>query len=202
VNGTLLGAYVARDTVVHRAPAGLKLAVLFAVSLAVVLVRQWWGVAALATLVLAVGLAARVGPRALADQLRPLRWVAPFAFALQWWSLGPARAALLTSRLVLLVALAGLVMLTTRTVEVLTAIEHGARPLRRLGVRPDRVALVLSLAIRTMPVLVALSDDVRDAQRARGRERDLRAYAVPLVVGTLRRADALGEALRARGVDD
>jgi biotin transport system permease protein len=202
MTSTLLGAYVPRDTAVHRAPAGAKLVALFAISLAVVVVRTWWGVAALAVLVVVVGLTARVGVRALWDQVRPLRWVVPFAFALQWWSLGPARAGLLTSRLVLLVLLAGIVMLTTRTSDVLAAIESGAGPLRRLGVRPERIALVLSLAIRTVPVLVALSDDVRAAQRARGHERDLRAYAVPLVVGTLRQADALGDALRARGVDD
>lgn len=199
---SLLGAYVARDTVVHRAPAGAKLAALFAVSVAVLLVRTWWGVGALAVLVGAVAVASRVGPRAVWAQVRPLRWVVPVAFALQWWSLGLAPAALLTTRLVLLVALAGLVMLTSRTVDVLAAIETATRPLARVGVRPDRVALVLSLAVRTVPVLVALSDDVRAAQKARGHERDLRAYAVPLVVGTLRRADALGEALRARGVDD
>ncbi|TGJ94898.1 energy-coupling factor transporter transmembrane protein EcfT, partial [Actinotalea fermentans ATCC 43279 = JCM 9966 = DSM 3133] len=36
----------------------------------------------------------------------------------------------------------------------------------------------------------------------RGHERDVRAFAVPLVVGAMRQADALGEALRARGFDD
>ncbi|HWK92554.1 MAG TPA: energy-coupling factor transporter transmembrane protein EcfT [Luteimicrobium sp.] len=198
----LLGAYVPRGSVVHRAPAGLKLAALAVVSVAVLLVRSWWGVGALAALVLAVAVASRVGARALVAQLRPLVWLVPAVFALQWWAHGPARAALLSSRLVLLVALAALVVLTTRTTEVLAAIEHAARPLRVVGVRPDRVALVLALAIRSVPVLAALADDVRDAQRARGRERDLRAFAVPLVVGTLRRADALGDALRARGVDD
>jgi biotin transport system permease protein len=33
-------------------------------------------------------------------------------------------------------------------------------------------------------------------------ERSVRAFAVPLVVGALRYADALGEALSARGLDD
>ncbi|MGC5168569.1 energy-coupling factor transporter transmembrane component T family protein [Luteimicrobium sp. DT211] len=198
----LFGAYVPRDSVVHRAPAGLKLGALALVSVAVLLVRSWWGVGALGALVLGVAVASRVGARALLAQLRPLVWLVPAVLALQWWAHGPARAALLSTRLVLLVALAALVVLTTRTTEVLDAVERGARPLRVVGVRPERVALVLALAIRSVPVLATLADDVRDAQRARGHERDLRAFAVPLVVGTLRRADALGDALRARGVDD
>ncbi|PJI94510.1 energy-coupling factor transporter transmembrane component T family protein [Luteimicrobium subarcticum] len=199
---TLLGAYVPRDSVVHRAPAGAKLVALLAVSVAVLAVPGPWAVTSLAALLLAVTLAARLRPRHLWQQVRPLRFAVPVLFALQWWSLGPERAALLCARLVLLVALAGTLTLTTRTSDVLDALTAATRPLRVVGVRPDRVALVLALTVRSIPVLVALSDDVRAAQRARGRERDVRAYAVPLVVGTLRRADALGEALRARGVDD
>ena len=47
-----------------------------------------------------------------------------------------------------------------------------------------------------------LAARVREAQRARGVERSVRAFAVPLVVSALRHADALGEALSARGLDD
>ncbi len=53
-----------------------------------------------------------------------------------------------------------------------------------------------------MPVVVGLAEEVREAQRARGLGASPRAFAVPLVVRTLRHADALGEALAARGVDD
>ncbi len=56
--------------------------------------------------------------------------------------------------------------------------------------------------MRSVPVVAALAQRVRDASRARGREHDVRAFAVPLVVGALRQADALGDALRARGLDD
>jgi biotin transport system permease protein len=43
---------------------------------------------------------------------------------------------------------------------------------------------------------------VREAQVARGASRNPLALAVPVVIRTLRAADALGEALTARGVDD
>jgi biotin transport system permease protein len=53
-----------------------------------------------------------------------------------------------------------------------------------------------------VPVVAALAVEVRDAQRARGLTTSLRAFAVPLIIRALRHADALGEALVARGVDD
>jgi biotin transport system permease protein len=187
---------------VHRLGAGTKLLGLCACSLVLLAVRTPAGVGAAVVGVVVLYAAARLGPRALWSQVRPLRWFVPVLVAVQWATLGPVPATVLTTRLVALVALAGLVTLTTPTSAILAALERALRPLRRLRVDAERTALVLALAVRSVPVVAALAAGVRDAQRARGREHDVRALAVPLVVGSLRRADALGEALRARGLDD
>jgi biotin transport system permease protein len=98
--------------------------------------------------------------------------------------------------------LAGLVTLTTRTDAMADAVVGLLRPLRHVGVDTERIGLVLALGIRCVPVVVGLAEEVRDAQRARGLTASPRAFAVPLVVRSLRHADALGEALLARGVED
>jgi len=196
------GTYRPGTSLVHRAPAGAKLAGLAGVSAVALAATSPGTVAAVVGAVAALYAVAGVGLRAAWAQVRPLRLVVPVLLAVQWLTLGPVPALVLTSRLVALVALAGLVLLTTRTSSVLAAIGRGLRPLARVGVDVGRLALVLSLAVRCVPVVTALAHRVRDACRARGRERDVRAYAVPLVVGALRQADALGDALRARGLDD
>jgi biotin transport system permease protein len=61
---------------------------------------------------------------------------------------------------------------------------------------------VLALTIRAIPVVSGLAQDVVEARRARGVERSARAFAVPLVIRSVRYADRLGEALAARGVGD
>jgi biotin transport system permease protein len=76
------------------------------------------------------------------------------------------------------------------------------RPLRVVGVDPQRVGLVIALGIRCVPVVVGLAEEVREAQLARGLTASPRAFAVPLIVRSLRHADSLGEALVARGLDD
>ncbi|PFG42629.1 biotin transport system permease protein [Isoptericola jiangsuensis] len=191
-----------RPSVVHRLGAGTKLLALCGLSVAMPAVGSLPGAAVAVVGVVALYALAGLGPRALWGQVRPLRWVVPVLAAVQVWTVGALGAAVLTTRLVVLVALAGLVTLTTATSAVLGALERALRPFERVGVDADRAALVLALTLRTVPVLTALSGRVRDARRARGRERDVRAFAVPLVVGALRQADALGEALRARGLDD
>ncbi|MBE7701404.1 energy-coupling factor transporter transmembrane protein EcfT [Oerskovia sp. Sa1BUA8] len=196
------GAYVVGRSLLHRAPAGPKLAALMLCSLALLLVRSPAGVGTATLVVTGLYALAGLGPRAAWGQVRPLRMFLPVVFALQWWLMDLTSAAVLSTRLVVLVALAGLVTCTTRVSDLLAAIERGLSPLARVGVDVERIALVLALALRSVPVIADLAGRVRDAQRARGRERDVRAFAVPLVVGSMRQADALGEALRARGFDD
>jgi len=102
----------------------------------------------------------------------------------------------------LLVLLAASVTLTTRTSELVDALVGACRPLRALRVDPERVGLMVALGIRCVPVVIGLAEEVRDAQRARGLVASPRAFAVPLIVRSLRHADTLGEALVARGLDD
>lgn len=196
------GAYVVGRSPLHRAPAGPKLAALMVCSLALLLVRDAVGVGLAALAVAGLYALAGLGWRAAWGQVRPLRLFLPVVFALQWWLMDLTSAAVLSTRLLVLVALAGLVTCTTRVSDLLAAIERGLSPLGRVGVDVERIALVLALALRSVPVIADLAGRVRDAQRARGHERDVRAFAVPLVVGAMRQADALGEALRARGFDD
>jgi biotin transport system permease protein len=143
---------------------------------------------------------ARFGPRILWEQVRPLRWFVVLLAPVQWWLLGPVGAFITVGTLVIAVAAAGVVTLTTRTEDLLDVIERALRPLPRVDA--ERIALVLILAIRAIPVLSRFAGEVQEARRARGLERSVRAFAVPLVLRTIGHADRLGDALIARGVDD
>ncbi|AYY12108.1 energy-coupling factor transporter transmembrane protein EcfT [Actinobacteria bacterium YIM 96077] len=198
----LIGAYIARPSPLHRVPAGAKLILLAVACAALLAVRTPAGVGASVLAVVVLYAFGRLRPGEAWTQVRPLRWFVLVILVVQLLITDWVTAVSLTSRIVLAVALAGLVTLTTRTSELMAAIERGLSPLRRFGVDPARVSLVMSLAIRSVPVVAGIAQRVRDAQRARGQERSIRAFAVPLVVGVLRYADTLGEALHARGMDD
>jgi biotin transport system permease protein len=145
---------------------------------------------------------AGLSPRLALASLRPLLALAVCIGVLQVIVAGWARAYVVVGMIVALVLLAGLVTLTTRTTELVDVVVRICRPLRLVGVDPQRVGLLLALSIRTVPVVMALAEEVRDAQWARGLSASPRAFAVPLLVRSLRHADALGEALVARGADD
>ncbi|MGA8209492.1 MAG: energy-coupling factor transporter transmembrane protein EcfT [Nocardioidaceae bacterium] len=198
----VLGLYVPGSSWLHRAPAGGKLLGLVVAGVGSVLLDRPWQVVAALTAVLVLYVAAGLSLRLAARQLRPLLWVGAVTAGFHLLVSGWQRALVVVGVLAVLVLLAALVTLTTRTTDLVDAVVRGCRPLRRLGVDPERVGLLLALGIRCVPVVLALATEVRDAQRARGLTASPRAFAVPLIVRSLRHADALGEALVARGVDD
>jgi biotin transport system permease protein len=196
-----MNTYVPGRSWLHRLPAAIKLGGLLILLAATLTLNSPIAVAlaAVATVVLyaSAGLA-----RAVLAQVRPLRWLVLGLLVLQTLTAGWVAAVIVTGRLVVAVVLAGLVTLTTRIVDLLDVLERVLRPMRHVGVDSERVALLLALAIRTVPVVADLASEVRDAQRARGMVASPRSFAVPFVVRSLRHADALGEALAARALDD
>lgn len=85
---------------------------------------------------------------------------------------------------------------------MIDAITRWLQPFRRFGVRPDLVALAFSLMIRGIPLTLQVAAETRDAARARGLERNPRAYLTPLVIRVVAHARATGDALHARGIGD
>lgn len=200
---SLVGTWVPGRSVLHRAPAGAKLLGLAAAELAVGLLARTPATVGLAAMATAAAYTLGHVPAATAwRMLRPVLVIAVLVGAAQWLYAGPPRATVVAGQLVVAVALAVLVTVTTRTSALLDAVEQALRPLRLVGVEPSRVALTLALAVRSVPVVADLLAELREAQRARGVSGGLTTLGVPLVVRTVRHAESLGEALAARGVDD
>jgi biotin transport system permease protein len=196
------GIYVPGDSPLHRLPAGAKLLGLALLCTTLLLLRSPLWLGGSTVLVVLLYAVSGVGAAAAWAQVKPLRWFAAALFVMQFVLVDLHGAVSSTLRVVLAVALAGLVTLTTRFTDMMACFERCLAPLRLLGVDPFRVSLVLSLAVRSVPVISALAVRVREAQQARGLSWSVRAFAVPLVVSVLRHADAMGEAMSARGLDD
>ncbi|NUW29930.1 energy-coupling factor transporter transmembrane protein EcfT [Nonomuraea sp. SMC257] len=198
----LTGAYVPGRSPLHRLGAGAKLLALALACTALVLLGSPIALGGAAVVVVLLYAVSGVGWAAGWAQVRPVRWFAVALFAVQALSAGLPVAVTSTLRMVLAVALAGLVTLTTRTAAMMACLERCLAPARFVGLDPFRLSLMLSLTVRSVPVVSRLATQVREAQRARGVEWSVRAFAVPLLISVLRHADTLGEALRTRGVDD
>jgi len=198
----MIGLHRPGTSLFHRLPAGVKLLGLLLAGVGSILVRTPTATGVVLGAVLAGYAVARMPVRVLLEMLRPLLLVVVPLGVFQVLVAGWARAVVIVGVIVALVLLANLVTLTTRTSDLVDVVVRVAGPLRRVGIDPERVGLALQLAIRAVPLVIDLARRVREAQHARGLTASPRAFAVPLIVGALRRADDLGDALAARGLDD
>lgn len=197
-----LGLYHPGNSLLHRMPAGFKLLAMLVGVVGVLLLREWWQLAIAAAGVALLYASARI-PLAVAwSQLRPLRYLIPLVAVLQVLLSGWPAAVRVCATILLTVALAALVTLTTRVTAMLDTVSRALGPLRHLGVDPDRIALLLAMTIRCIPLVAGIVAAASEARKARGLGFSLVALGAPVVVRSLRAADAIGEALVARGADD
>ncbi|MEF2074498.1 energy-coupling factor transporter transmembrane component T family protein [Consotaella aegiceratis] len=192
----------ASHSVVHRLPLGWKLLAVAVAGTGLMLVDDWRIMAAaLAVVCLFYGLAGLTWRDGL-RQLRPLAWVLAVLFVvqtlLQSWALG----VLVVLRIAVLVLLAALVTLTTRSDALIAAIEKALAPFARLGVNPAKVGLAFSLALRFIPVIGEQARQIREAQQARGLGSRPLAMVLPLIVRTLKTASDVADAIEARSAGD
>lgn len=199
----MIGLYRPGNSVLHRLPAGVKLVLLLISILAATLfARSPAAVGILVVVVAALYAVARIPVKLALAQLRPVLWMVLIIAVFQVIITSPTRAIVVCGVLLISVALAALVTLTTRVTDMLDTVTRALGPLRRFGVDPERIGLMLALAIRCIPILATIVHEVSEARKARGLQWSMTALATPVLVRALRTADALGDALVARGVDD
>lgn len=197
-----LGEYRPGTSVLHRLPVGAKLLALVALSIVAVV---WRGVPTTAAVIALAVVGCVVGGVPLRRAVRSIRTVLvamALLAAYQVWQNGAERAFVVVGALLALVLLATVFTTTTAVEQMIDAITRWLEPFRRLGVRPELVALAFSLMIRGIPLTLEIAAETRDAARARGLERNPRAYLTPLVIRVVAHARATGDALHARGIGD
>ena len=158
-----------------------------------------------------LGAAAEAVPGGLGDvsagvfaTLQPVPLIGSFGLV----PAGFARGCFYAARIILLVVASLIVTYTTTSTDLMSALSGFLRPLRRLRVPVDDVAMVFSLALRFIPVTAEEFERVRAAQWARGaafsegslweRLRAWQTVLIPLFVGLFRRADVLAVAMDSR----
>lgn len=198
----LFSLYVPGDTWLHRLKVGWKYVLLLALTLPGLLLGQpvvSLGLLAASLLLLA---SCRVGLRR-SWGIPLAMWLLVAVLAVYQVLVGrPDLAVVVGANLLTAVYASRLLTLTTPGPVLIDALVAGLRPLRRVGVDPELVGLAIAVMLRSIPVLLDSFTQVRQAARARGRDRNLFALVTPVVVRAVGQAQAMGAALAARGLGE
>lgn len=221
----VIGQYIPGETPMHRLNPLLKLVLTMLVMVGLFAFAGWRHYAVFAAFWLFTYLLARLPFVFFVRGLRPILFLIGMTFLLHLFltpgkvvlvNLGPAsitqeglqQGLYFTVRLILLVSFTSLLTLTTSTVELTFAIERLTKPLKRLGFPSEDFAMMLTIALRFIPVLFLELDKIVKAQRARGARFDrgtmqergqaYLAILVPLFTNTFGRALELATAMEVR----
>ena len=128
--------------------------------------------------------------------------------SLQITDTGIINAVLMTVRLVYLILGTSLMTLTTTPNQLTNGLETALAPLNKMKVPVHSIAMMMSIALRFIPILIEETDKIMKAQMARGADfengnliqkaKAMVPLLVPLFVSAFRRANDLAMAMEAR----
>lgn len=121
---------------------------------------------------------------------------------------GLQNAVLMVIRLTYLILGTSIMTLTTTPNQLTDGLEKSLMPLSKIGVPVHMIAMMMSIALRFIPILIEETDKIMKAQMARGADfengnlitkvKNMVPLLVPLFVSAFRRADDLAMAMEAR----
>lgn len=121
---------------------------------------------------------------------------------------GALLAASMAIRLILLIVGSSLLTLTTSPIALTDAIEAVLKPFEKIKLPAHEIAMMMTIALRFIPILLEETDKIMKAQMARGADfesggiikkaKAMIPLLVPLFISAFRRADDLALAMEAR----
>lgn len=219
-----IGQYYPTDSVIHRLDPRVKVAGVFLYLISLFVFDGFAGYGVVTLFLAAVVILSRVPLAYIVKGMKPILFLLVFtAFfhlfwtegdvALQWrfivitWQ-GIRRALFMAMRLIYLIIGSSMLTYTSTPNQLTDAIESLLGPLAKMGIPVHDFAMMMSLALRFIPILLDEANRIINAQSARGadfeegslwrRMKAMISILVPLLVSSVRRAYDLALAMEAR----
>ena len=219
-----LGQYYPADSVIHRLDPRLKLIGTMAFLVSLFISDGWVGYVVATVFLAGVIKASRVPFRYMMKGLRTIfiillitvvfnLFVVPGEVIWQFWVLrvtreGLSQAGFMAVRLIYLIIGSSVMTLTTTPNDLTDGLERVLGPLRMVKVPVHEIAMIMSIALRFIPILLEETDKIMKAQMARGADfesgnpiqkaKNMVPLLVPLFISAFRRAGDLALAMEAR----
>ena len=219
-----LGQYYRADSLLHRLDPRVKLVATFMFIISLFIAKNFIGYI-LAAMFLISGIAlSKVPPKFIFRGMKTIfflllitmifnLFLTPGKELVSFWKItityeGIGMAVMMAIRLIFLITGSSLMTLTTTPNNLTDGLERLLRPLKVFRVPVHEISMMMSIALRFIPILMEETDKIMKAQMARGadfesgsiinRAKSLVPLLVPLFISAFRRANDLAMAMEAR----
>jgi len=222
------GQYYPINSVVHRMDARTKILLVVVYITMIFFIVDFIIFAWAAVFVVLATLISKVPIGSMLRSIRPIIYIMVFTVIMsvlfykpadgtppiaQWWIIHIYKQGLMTAgkmacRLILLVLGPTLLTLTTTPKDLTNGIESLLKPLTLIRIPVQEFALIMSIALRFIPILAGETDKIVSVQKARCADFDSKnlikkaksmlPVLIPLFVSSFKRADELADAIDSR----
>lgn len=219
-----IGQYYPTDSVIHRLDPRVKFVGTMIYIVALFLFKSFWGFVPALVFFAGIIAVSKIPPRYIFKGLKAILFLLIFMMLFNlfltpgnvlcsWWIFkitdeGIKSAVFMGLRMVLLIMGSSMMTYTTTPSQLTNAMESVFAPLKVFKVPVHEVAMMISIALRFIPILLEETDKIMKAQLARGADfesgnifrkaKALLPILVPLFVSAFRRAGDLAQAMEAR----
>ncbi|HIZ66447.1 MAG TPA: energy-coupling factor transporter transmembrane protein EcfT [Candidatus Blautia pullicola] len=219
-----IGQYYPADSILHRLDPRVKFIGTFLFLISLFVADSFWGYVLATCFLAGIILLSKVPVKFMLKGLKPLFiiLIITVLFNLflipgqELWSFGfltvtvegVKQAVKIGVRLIYLVIGSSVMTLTTTPNQLTDGLERILRPLNKIKVPVHEISMMMSIALRFIPILMEETDKIMKAQIARGADfesgnliqkaKSLVPLLVPLFISAFRRADDLAMAMEAR----
>ena len=219
-----LGQYYQTDSVIHRLDPRVKLTATIAFIISLFLVKNIWGYLIAALFLAAVIKMSNVPFKFMMRGMKAILFLLLITVAfnlfltpgeplVQIWKLtitkeGAQIAGMMAVRLTFLIIGSSVMTLTTTPNNLTDGMESLMKPLNKIKVPVHEISMMMSIALRFIPILLEETDKIMKAQIARGADfesgniikkaKAMVPLLVPLFISAFRRANDLAMAMEAR----
>ena len=219
-----IGQYYQTESPIHRLDPRVKLIATFAYIISLFVVHSWTGYLIAAVAVVIVIAASHVPFGYIMRGMKAVMMILMITVIfnlfltegrplIHFWKLtityeGVDFASKMAVRLIFLIIGSSLMTLTTTPNQLTDALEDVLGPLKKIHVPVHEISMMMSIALRFIPILMEETDKIMKAQMARGADfesknlmkkiQSLVPLLVPLFISAFRRANDLAMAMEAR----
>lgn len=226
MNNFTLGRYIPIDSFMHRFDPRAKIIAMFILMIAIFVPSGFWGYIGIFGMICIGIYSSKLNLSFFWKSMKPMFFMLGVLLVINClvvksgnplftiWNFTLYSNALIQTgyiaiRLVFMIVITTLLTATTKPTDLTVALEDLMKPLKKIGVPANEIAMIISIALRFIPTLIEETQRIIKAQTSRGvdlqegsiKEKIMAVLSliVPLFVSSYQRAEELANAMEARG---